>query len=74
MFCPVYMCVPSCLETSSAQASAFVAVGGLSARVGLPCMMWWIDPKYHTAAQSLSPSSSRTGEREGKAKVRKLTG
>lgn len=46
--------------------------------VGLSCIAWWVDPiqqrSTHTAAWSLSPSSSRTGERTGRPKVRKRIG
>lgn len=43
-------------------------------RVGLPCIMWWVDPSQKPNTQSVFPSSSRRGEKAGKAGVRKPIG
>lgn len=49
--CPVYRRVTPCLGDQPFPGiciGAFVGVGGLSARVGLPFMVWWVDPSIHT--------------------------
>lgn len=63
LYCFVRVCLHA-WEISPAQA--FFAVGGLSEGVGLPCMVWWVDPSQKPSAQSLFPSSSRRGEKAGK--------
>lgn len=66
----LYVCV--CLHAwEISPAQAFFAVGELSEGVGLPCIMWWVDLIQKPSTQSLFPSSSRRGEKAGKARVRK---